>query len=497
MDFAKSLIKVINGKSVNHKMNLIFLFFLCLMEVIGLKYTFAQRQEIFCGAAQIEITPQVNGYPHYRGASTGTHDPLYAKAMVLMEGNEKFALLACDLLWIERDLSIKVRTMIEEETGIPYQNIIVSATHTHTGPAYHPNIRELTGKLRIPFDTLDTTGDSDTYPTWLAQRMVEAVKEANNNAVEVNLETGSGEVDGIAFNRRFLMKDGKMTTNPGIGNPQISKTTGPIDPVLELLLVRKKSDNKPIACLSNFAVHADTFGGTAFSADYPGFLARELATIWGNQFVSVFAAGACGNLNHVDVTGIIPRPSSEVIGKTLTQVISKAIEEAQPIETDNFDTRSSVIYAPLQHFTKEELDWANQEDAPPLYAESGFLERRRRLKIRSLERMRRTEAISPTIGNQPWKIPLEVQVFRIGEDFAIVGLPGEVFVELGLAIKEKSPFKHTLIMELTNSHIAYVPTIDAFSGGGYETVNSRLAPGGGELMVESAIKMLGELAGSN
>ena len=88
---------------------------------------------------------------------------------------------------------------------------------------------------------------------------------------------------------------------------------------------------------------------------------------------------------------------------------------------------------------------------------------------------------------------MEVQVFRISDDLAIVGLPGEVFVELGLAIKKGSPFKTTLVIELTNSHIAYVPTREAFSQGGYETINSRLAPGGGEQMVESALRLLNQL----
>ena len=121
------------------------------------------------------------------------------------------------------------------------------------------------------------------------------------------------------------------------------------------------------------------------------------------------------------------------------------------------------------------------------------MERRRRLKIRSLERLRRTEAIAPTVEREGWKLPLEVQVIGIGKDFAVVGLPGEVFVELGLAIKNSSPFKTTLVIELTNSHIAYVPTRKAFSQGSYETINSRLAPGGGEMMVEAAISMLNEI----
>jgi hypothetical protein len=94
-------------------------------------------------------------------------------------------------------------------------------------------------------------------------------------------------------------------------------------------------------------------------------------------------------------------------------------------------------------------------------------------------------------GTEKW--PLEVQVFRLSRDVAIVTLPGEVFVELGLAIKSASPFATTLVIELTNDSPAYVPTKKAFAEGSYEIVNSRIQPGGGEQMVEAAIRLLKEL----
>ncbi len=112
------------------------------------------------------------------------------------------------------------------------------------------------------------------------------------------------------------------------------------------------------------------------------------------------------------------------------------------------------------------------------------------MKIRSLARIRAEEVVPPTIESEPWTLPVEVPAFQLSNEVAVVGVPGEVFVELGLAIKEASPFPVTLIVELTNVHIAYVPTRKAFAEGGYETLNSRLAPGGGELLVASAIRQL-------
>jgi hypothetical protein len=87
-------------------------------------------------------------------------------------------------------------------------------------------------------------------------------------------------------------------------------------------------------------------------------------------------------------------------------------------------------------------------------------------------------------------IPLEVQVFRLSRDVAVVGLPGEVFVDLGLAIKRASPFPTTLVIELCQDAPGYIPTKKAFVEGSYETINSRIAPGGGEIMVEAAVRLL-------
>src|SRR5690606_34489807 len=181
----------------------------------------------------------------------------------------------------------------------------------------------------------------------------------------------------------------------------------------------------------------------------------------------------------------------EEIGHRLAAVVKEEIPNLQKLDYVVLASDSEFVYAPLQQFSEEELAWAMPEVQDSLYNESAFLTRRRAVKIRSLHRMQSSgEAIPPTIGKGPWTIPLEVQVFSIGDDVAIVGLPGEIFTELSMAIKKASPFKTTLVVELTNSHIAYVPTEKAFRQGSYETINSRVAPGGGELMVEAAINLL-------
>ncbi len=454
----------------------------------------AQKPLIYAGVAQVNITPPV-GYSHYRGVSTGVHDSLYAKAVVFGKGDQRFALVVCDLLWIERDLSSKVRLLVSHEIAIPYSNMIIAGTHDHTSSSYHIDIDELNEDWRPASYSAPKVGNEEDYPNWLAKRIAQAIIDADKASVRVNLETGTTIAAGISFNRRALLKDGTVRTNAGIGNPDIIGAAGPVDSKVGIILLRRTSDNRPIGCVSSFGLHADTFGGTEFSADYPGVLSNALRKEFGNAFVSMFGNGACGDINHINVKKGSKRMSSQEIGEKLAAVIKAKIPDLKKIRHSFLVARSEYVYALLQQYLEEEFAWATTKKPDSIYNESAFLTHRRAVKIRSLHRMRQTgEAIAPTIGKGPWTIPLEVQVFRIGDDAAIVGLPGELFTELSMAIKKASPYKTTLVIELTNSHIAYVPTEKAFLQGSYETINSRLAPGGGEMMVAAAIRLLNKIS---
>jgi hypothetical protein len=461
------------------------------------------ESSVYAGVAQVNITPPV-GYSHYRGVSTGVHDSLYAKAIVFGRGDERFAMVVCDLLYVDIDLTKKARSLAFDKTGISYSNIMIAATHNHTGPSYNSYIDELNRNLRPASYVAPKTGDDQDYPDWLAQRIAQAVIDANNGSMLVTIETGTKKVAGVAFNRRSVLKDGTVRMNAGVGNPDILGPAGPVDSTLGILLVRRASDNKPIACVSNFGLHADTFGGTELSADYPGFIANVLKEEFGQNFISIFGNGPCGDINHVNVKRGSKRPSTKEIGDKLAFAIQQEIPKLKKIKSPLFAARSEFVYVPLQQYSGKEIEWAlshNQKDSLfhenpySFYHESAFLTIRRAVKIWHLYEMRRKgEAIPPTIGNDPWTLPLEVQVFRIGDDAVVVGLPGEVFTKLGMAIKKASPFKTTLVIECTNRLLPYVPTEQAYKEGGYEQINSRLVPGGGEMMVDTAIKLLNDVS---
>ncbi|MEJ7828090.1 MAG: hypothetical protein WKF91_07840 [Segetibacter sp.] len=444
----------------------------------------------------VEITPPA-GHPHYRGElagiltrSTGTTTPLYARALVFRQGNTKGALLICDLNAIPRDIIRIVREQASKQTDIPFEHISIAATHTHTAPALREVVlgyadREATGKL--------TVEDKQSYLAQLIQRMAQAISTANQQAKESHLITGKGQAAGLSFNRRFLMTDGRVRFNPGAQNPKIVRPVGPTDPEVHFVLFKDPAQSNFYASLTVFANHTDTEGSTNFSADYPFYLHKQLEEIFGKQLVSVFGVGPCGDVNHIDVS----QPAGT--GKKLTEKIgsdlAKAITKMLPATNQQDATlkiASRTLHLPLQNFTDIELQWAHR-DTSQLYAERTFLNTMRRRKILSLEQMRRREAIPPSASGEPWLLPVEIHVFQLNAQTAIVTLPGEIFAELGLDLKKRSPFPNTIAIELANADIRYVPTRQAFAEGEYEAINSRLAPGSGEKMVEEALQMLHDI----
>jgi neutral ceramidase len=267
-------------------------------------------------------------------------------------------------------------------------------------------------------------------------------------------------------------------------NPDIIRPAGPIDPDIGIILLKSPDDGQSRAGLTVFPLHLDTVGGTEYSADYPFYLERNLRQSLGNEFVSLFGNGTCGDINHVDVTNNAKQQGHEEasrIGAALAETVKHAIASLKPVETLKLVSRRAIANVSVQRYSPEETAQARQDMFKVGTPELPFLEQVKTTKIMQLE-------LRPVV----W-LALEVQVFRLSDDLAIVGLPGEVFVELGLAIKRGSPFARTLVVELCNDAPAYIPTKKAFAEGSYETVNSLIQPGGGETMVETALKLLNEI----
>jgi hypothetical protein len=251
-----------------------------------------------------------------------------------------------------------------------------------------------------------------------------------------------------------------------------------------MVRIRRRKKEQDLAFLTVFAMHLDTVGGTEYSADYPFYLARRLQPVLGNTCISLFGTGTCGDINHIDVTNPNPQGGqleAARIGSALGRTVVSTLPGLVKVGSPRLGAGSTVVAAPLQQYGPKEIAWAKESMALVGTNKLPFLKQVEACKILSLQK----------IGNT--NLPMEVQVFRLSDQVAIVGLPGEIFVELGLEIKKASPFSTTLVVELCNDAPGYVPTKKAFAEGSYETVNSRVKPGGGEMLVKAAVGLLNDL----
>ena len=452
----------------------------CLVALLLWSTAAAQEGQFQAGLAEIDITPpagyRMDGYFTERLA-TGQRDPLMAKAVVWQQGATRAALVVGDLLGMPQSMSGEVRKLAAARTGIPASNIAIAATHSHTGPLFAGERARLFSEqaaAKFGTDPLATV----RYPEGLRDKLVDAIVAANGRLAPAAMEMVRTEEDRLSFNRRFHLKDGTVRFNPGVMNPEIVRPAGPIDPDLPFILFTR--DRTPIGSLTVFALHADTVGGTEYSADYPGQLGAELRREFGDAFVSVFGTGTCGDINHIDVSGR-RRYSARLIGQQLAIDILSA-RSRLPIDRPALAVASTRLSLPLRPVSTDQAATAKINAAKVGSTALPFLAQVE--TVTTLDLLHR----GPTLD-------AEVQAIRLSPEVAVVLLPGEVFAELGLAIKRSSPFRHTLVVELANDNPAYIPTEQAFREGSYETVNSRIVPGGGERLVAAAIQLLKEVAG--
>jgi hypothetical protein len=443
--------------------------------------TVRPSETLRAGVAVVDITPPIgyrmSGY-FYERLSTAVMNPLRAKAIVLRQQDQSAALVFCDLIGLSREVTSRARKQASEKTGIPPENILVAATHSHTGPLYFGALRKHFHDVAVAKHGSDPCEKVD-YAGVLSGKIAQVIAQADTAVKPVRLQAAVAQQQGLSFNRRFHMKDGTVRFNPGVLNPDIVRAAGPIDPGVDMVFFRGIDGDNAIAAMVNFALHLDTTGGTEYAADYPYYTEQSLRQTFGEDFVLLFGTGTCGDINHIDVTKK-DRLKTDYIGRTLAETVRAKVNELKTAAEPALAVRREIVEAPLQHYSPEKIAWAHENIKKVGTNELSFLEQVEAYKILDIE----------MLASQ--NIPLEVQVFRLSRDVAVVGLPGEVFVDLGLAIKRASPFPVTLVVELCQDAPGYIPTKKAFAEGSYETVNSRIAPGGGEMMADAAVRLLKE-----
>ena len=436
--------------------------------------------DVKIGAAAVKITPPpgipMAGYYHDRGAEK-IHDDLYAKALVIDNDGLKVAIVSCDLIKVTAGIVSEVRNLVEKSIGINPDYIMIGATHSHTGPV----ILDIKNKDKM---RRKSSRIHDKYISKLPGLIAESIIKANSALMPANISIGLGHEESISFNRRFYMTDGTVGWNPGKMNPKIIKPAGPIDPDV-FVLYAETTDGNPISTYVNFALHLDNVGGAEISADLPYTLSNILGKIKGEEMITLFSQGCSGNINHINVKSPEKQKghsNAQLLGTVLSGEVIKLYPRLQIIDLDNISVKREIVKLPLPEISSDEIPEARKIAAT--YGTSDpapFMELVKSAKILDVYER----------NGKP--VDAEVQVFALGDKCAIVSLPGEIFTELGMYIKNRSPYPFTIITELTNNCIGYVPDRKAYIEGNYEPISSRCAPGSGEISVKKVLELLNEL----
>ena len=438
--------------------------------------TSAPHVPLLAGAAQVDITPQgpvhlAGDVGRYRPAQF-VAEPLFARAIVLESEGRRLCLLALDVTIITEPWTARIREAARASVGLDPDALMVHATQTHSAPPIgHFMVDEDFPPFAPEFEW--ARGGENAYSAFAADRAVAAIGQAIAALEPVEIGCGSGIEGRMAYNRRAVMRDGTVSM-PGrkwpepLGPAGIRYIEGPIDPEVGVICLRGKSLRVP-ALIANHTCHpVHVFPRQVISPDWPGALADELQARFGDTCIPIVTNGACGNINPWPPFDPDYVEDHRHMGRVLAETVARVTEGLHFKDTATLDWRVRRVELPLRELSPEELSWAEgilgPNPQPPWSNDSHTgvdYDWTVAASMYSVELARRRK---PTCD-------YEIQVLRIG-DAAIVGLPGEPFVEGQLAIKLASPTYPTYIAHCTSHYVGYIPTREALTRGGHE-VNTR------------------------
>ncbi len=416
------------------------------------------------GAAAVELqaddSMSIAGSIH-AGRLKGQEGQLRAVAVVLQKGQSPpVALVACDVLIMTRDLVDPVVAEIEKRCRIPASHVLIHATHTHHAPS----------TCRV-----HAYGPDERFCRHLQQVIPEAVVAAQSRLSPATFLYGKGEEKTIGQNSRLLLQDGAIYW---IGpRNDVVRPTGPVDPDVPVLVFRSP-EGKLLAMLFGHSAHTigDLKGGVRSPAFY-GMAAQSLEQQYGG--IVAFLEGASGSTHRLDVSPVEAY-------QRIRQVVEETMKSAQPVPVDKL----LAVKEPFT-FRYRTFDEAAEEKAVTEYCQKRVGGQGAEAIATVFRQMRKELAPFQGKETRTW-----LQVIRIGP-VAVVGVPGELFTHLGLEIKRQSPFPHTVVVELANDWIGYIPDREGHRLGGYQVwtgLHSYVEPGTGERLVEQAVRMLRSVA---
>lgn len=399
---------------------------------------------------------------------TNVHDQLHARALALDDGKTRLVIVVADSCMIYREIFDAAKKLVNERTGLPRENMLMSATHTHSAPAAV---------------SIFQTEANKEYQHFLTLRLADAAQQAMNNLAPAKIGWGIGSEPRHVFNRRWRMKPGVVNKdpfggtndlvrmNPRPGSPELLEPVGPTDPEVPVLAL-KAANGRPIAVLANYSMHyCGGVGARTYSADYFGAFCDRLQQLLGADhqdpaFVAILSNGTSGDCNSINFREPartegpyekIRTVANDLATATLGVYQKMIWRDWVALKSAQKEIRLGVRKVSSEELAraKELLSIAKKQNgqypgwSPEVYAREAVL-----------------------LSEFPDRVPLLIQTLAIG-DLGIAAIPCEVFAEIGLEIKKRSSFKPSFTIELANGYNGYLPTPEQHKLGGYETWRAR------------------------
>lgn len=437
---------------------------------------------LYAGYAETDITaPLGNSMPGYfkDRQATGVLDPLKAKVLCLRAGKESVALVACDLIGMGAPLVAQIRKRVQELVKDPPRQVWIHCTHTHTG-AMLPRQNSFTSDADTIFPGFYPGKPDEKWVNQLRDKVARAVGSASVDAArETKLTLHAGTEKTVAHYRRYVMKGGTVRTNPGRGNPNIVRPAGEIDPRVHVV---RFADRRILLVI--YGLHPDCVGGTRFSADYPHHLTEVLRHSLGADWRVLFLNACCGNINHVDVKNPKQKSGPEEskrIGERLALATLEALKKGTSLD-GTLKAASTEVGCKLRRPPEADI----REAEKLLKSDSG----KNAFGFNELF----APAVLVLARTKDREHQAEIAALKLGS-FGLSFMPGEIFVELGREVEERSPLQPTRTIGLTNGSMGYIPTRRAYAEGGYEAGyrSARYEPENGHRWAQTAAKLLQEL----
>jgi neutral ceramidase len=447
------------------------------------------------GAATGDITPAVGcpmgGYGARKGRSKAVAAPLQCRAFVFDDGVAPAVLATCDLLYITYDIAALVRDQLEDALGIAPERVMLTGTHTHSGPS----------GLTIALDEL--------YTRSVSQKIAGTVAVAYANRRSACLAYAETNVGSISQNRR---------------NPD-----GPVETTARLLIALAEGEPpSPLATIVNYACHATVLehDNLELSPDFPGAVASSVEDNVGG--VAAYLQGCAGEINPVWARH--DHAEARRVGSVLGLAAARAVNEAIPLKSGqwsvNLSMSEDVAKSPPQGFrlvdeapigaqqqflplalrtrptvqdAQEELADIEQrlgrttvsEDRLPLLARRAAVQMEAYFAGHSYSYAEHADGTGGGHSEQ-----IEIQALRLGHSTAVVGVPGEPFFAIGEEIRRRSGFANLLVAGYANEAVGYLPVASEFPLHGYEVGCSRFEPDAAEKIVQAAVSALAGLGDS-